>query len=811
MTKLVSLIVSLVFVVSTFFQNLAYFFTPTVEFDLKKTKGEFTHGACGYLYGLAEEGVPSKEVVKSLDIKSASQKLMDGMQHPIGDVDHVSGNLESTDYTIVYLQDSYDTWYYAYDEIIAMRDRGGYDCEAFVNDDFLPRVREAVEKLSKKDYAHKLVYCLYNECDNAVWFGTRHDDGWLEFDDAAKLRFYKAFKAAYDTVKSIDPDALIGGPGYCDYNIEKLSGFLEYCRDNNCMPDVMIYHELNPASSMWWEDHVKEYRQKEEELGISALPVIVTEYGTMEECGQPSDMIHYIRAIENSGTYGNIAYWRLSDNLCDTCAYANIPNSQWWLYKWYCDMRGQRIEGEINDITHSDVANVIKYRRESYHLSKLEGIGNYDTEKKSAEFLCVGSDYDFQIAVKNAKLIGRKLRIKIEAVTFEGLSGEVLAPAVIDEYNAKASGTLKISMNGTDKYAVYRVTVSEDDGSEIKSQKVALPERFEFESGMLLGTAYTYDSAYATTGETAGMCGGFEHEGDGISLDFTVPESGKYELAIVYGKANDGPSSADRKDAEIILKLDGKEEKISVHNTIKSEYTDKYVFKAELESGSHNITLMHSQGTFVADSLLVRKEAVKEVYCEYCQQYGEHLIIAPHDGFYTSGDGKARYLKYGLNFVKPDTDKNVTVNSVDIENLLTVKAEELSLEGGAVLNTGDISYINGINSEGGSASFTVNAPESGLYAVTVKYSNNGEDGVHAYNVDITEEYITITAGNEKTNLWCTNTYSAGTFRTAVAYINLDAGENTVTLSNDGHCRFAGKTATSPDIAEITVNPAVADI
>ncbi|MBO4343672.1 MAG: DUF2344 domain-containing protein, partial [Clostridia bacterium] len=92
------------------------------------------------------------------------------------------------------------------------------------------------------------------------------------------------------------------------------------------------------------------------------------------------------------------------------------------------------------------------------------------------------------------------------------------------------------------KYAVYRVTVSEDNGPEITSRKSALPERFEFESGTLCGTAYTYDSAYATTGETVGMCGGFEHDGDGISLDFTVPESGDYELAIVYGKANDGPS-----------------------------------------------------------------------------------------------------------------------------------------------------------------------------------------------------------------------------------------------------------------------------
>ena len=67
------------------------------------------------------------------------------------------------------------------------------------------------------------------------------------------------------------------------------------------------------------------------------------------------------------------------------------------------------------------------------------------------------------------------------------------------------------------------------------------------------------------------------------------------------------------------------------------------------------------------------------------------------------------------------------------------------------------------------------------------------------------------AGSEKNELWCTNTYSSKTYRTAVAYINLEAGKNTVTLSNDGHSRFDGKTAVSPDIAEITVNPAAADI
>ena len=408
--------------------------------------------------------------------------------------------------------------------------------------------------------------------------------------------------------------------------------------------------------------------------------------------------------------------------------------------------------------------------------------------------------------------MGKKLKIKIEAVTFEGLSGEVLSPTVIDEYVSDGRGTLKINMKDTDKYAVYRITVTGDNGAESSSQKSALPQRFEFESGMLSGTAYTYDSSYATTGETAGMCGGFEHDVDGVSLDFSVPEDGQYELDIVYGKANDGQSPDDRKDALISLELDGKKEVISVHNTIKSEYTDKYVFSAQLESGRHNIKLSHLQGTFVADSLLVKRETEREIYSEYIPEYSEHLIIAPRDGYYTAGDGKARYLKYGLNYADLGTDKDVVIKPADREDLFTFKAEELNVEGGAALNTGEeFSYVYGISSDGGNAFFTVNVPEAGLYALTVKYSNNGEDGVHAYNVDIIEEYITITAGNEKTELWCTNTYSSSTYRTAVAYMNLEAGENRIILSNDGHCRFAGKTARSPDIAEIRINPSTAEI
>ena len=76
--------------------------------------------------------------------------------------------------------------------------------------------------------------------------------------------------------------------------------------------------------------------------------------------------------------------------------------------------------------------------------------------------------------------------------------------------------------------------------------------------------------------------------------------------------------------------------------------------------------------------------------------------------------------------------------------------------GGAVLSG---NYIDGISSAVGEAEFKVTVPESGSYRMTVAYANNDEGGVHSYNVDLIERYITVNAGGEAQTLWCRNTYS----------------------------------------------------
>ena len=836
MNSFFSFFISLSVLITSFAQGIPYFMRPTLSIDASGCVSEVSSRASGFLYGTAENGVPDSAVVESIDIASISQKVIDGLQHPIGDVDHVAPMLGNCEYITVYLQDCFDTWYYCHQEILDLRAQGNYDCAEFVNRRFLPQVSRKVTQLHTKDYAHRLVYCPYNETDNAVWFGTPSPDGtWLMYDDAAKLRFYEAWKQTYSLIRSIDADAVIGGPGYCDFDLYELRHFLCYCIENDCMPDIMIYHELGEKSALLWQDHVDEYRALEKELRIEELPIIVTEYGTMYECGAPADMVKYISAIEKSGVWANAAYWRLANNLCDTVADNNSPNSNWWLFRWYADMEGSLLDSRIHDLFHSDIANLFKYGYDRLHYKHFNGIASINDEKDELTVICSGADYSTYVSLRNLDKteLGKKVNVKIESVCFEGLSGIVNNPTLVAEYTDTVRlGKLSVKLGEKDPTAVYRITITPSE--EYKSYRNPnLPERYEFEHGTLIGGAYTYDSAYATTGAIQGMVGGLENIGDSISISFEVKENGCYDLSLIYGNSNDGTRPDDRADTLVYMTLDGKVDELLLPNTIKSEYTDKMTLVRYLEKGEHTLTLSHGKGTFVVDSMLLRlhEETVNISLLEDSDRTNEttcsYLAVAPYDGFYlmkTSSPAEFRidsasaytdgesvvYLRKGLNYIDFVTDKEIgcEISVSDKENFRKeFSAEEMLLSGSATLDGG---HIENISSLGGSATIKVNVPESGSYRLTLAYSNNDEGGVHSYNVDLIERFVTVNVNGSEENLWCRNTYSWDTVKTATMNITLHEGENTVILSNNGSVKFNNNDSFAPFIFSVSINDICSD-
>ncbi len=818
MSKILSMVISIILLV----ENLPLFWNPVLEIDAGKPMGEITTKATGFLYGLAEPGVPSEAMTDSLDISSVSQKVIDGLQHPTGDADRLSAQLEETDYTVVYLQDTFDTWYYAWEEIGKMRENGTYDWKEYITEVYFPIVREKVTELKDKDYADKLVYCIYNECDNGIWFGN-YVDGWAQYDEIGRQNFYEGWKMTYDLVKSIDEDALIGGPGFCDYVTDKMEGFMSYCAENDCVPEIMIYHELADWSTTDWKMHVDDYRRIEKENGISELPIIVTEYGTMEQCGNPSQMIHYIYEIERTGTYGNMAYWRLSNNLNDTCADDNTPNSNWWLYRKYAEMDGQRLAVTVDSLKD-------RHKHDGNWRRDYKGIASLNDAKTKLDIIAVGSKNARAIEIKNLKEtnLGKKVDIKVECVYYNGLNSPVYAPITLRQYTANASRKLTINIPGTDTDAVYFVTVTphEEDTKLIRNQNI--PVRYEFEDGKLLGTAYTYDSAYATTGELKGMVGGIEKEGDGVRIKIKAPEKGRYKLDIVYGKHNDSGVPQERDFATANFTIDGKTTELKLSNTIKSEYTNLYSMTLELSMGKHTVEFTHNNGTYVLDSLLLYKDVSQneiEVLSDSADNT-EYLAVAPYDGWFEAYElegkteaefdgvkreienGTAVYLRRGLNEIELSSPSELKLKKTDKSGFSTeIAAQEMTLSDGAELITDKYgnTFIDSISSLSGKAEFTVNAPEKGDYRVTLNYANNAEGGVHSYNVDLIERYATFNVNGESQDVYCRNTFSRYNFKTVTFTLSLEKGENTVSITNSGSYLFNGMTAYAPQIAGLTVN------
>ena len=239
------------------------------------------------------------------------------------------------------------------------------------------------------------------------------------------------------------------------------------------------------------------------------------------------------------------------------------------------------------------------------------------------------------------------------------------------------------------------------------------------------------------------------------------------------------------------LQLDGMETTIRLPNTVRSENTGAYTVTLQLGKGKHTLTLSHKDGTYVLDSLLVKPHAdTPRVYFEKDNAAANrYLVVAPADGYYDC-DGDVLLLQRGLNMLERASLSRVTQadTSLDAQN-----AAAPALFGGAAQMTDadGTAYYDGLSVDAG-LKLTVDAPEGGDYALILTYASGRENGVHAYNIDLVEDFVTVKVNGEKIgNYYCRNTMSFTTYDTRTVYLTLQKGENEITLTNDSVNAYQG--------------------
>ena len=70
--------------------------------------------------------------------------------------------------------------------------------------------------------------------------------------------------------------------------------------------------------------------------------------------------------------------------------------------------------------------------------------------------------------------------------------------------------------------------------------------------------------------------------------------------------------------------------------------------------------------------------------------------------------------------------------------------------------------------------------------------------------------MTVTTDNFERNVWCRSTYSWDTYKTGTFNLELEEGENVITLSNNGGYDFNGSIPVTPRIKNVSVNAALED-
>ena len=379
--------------------------------DLGSPTGPFRGGADGSLYGISSQDVPSNNLIEGMGLQATDTKAQDGQQHPGSDALEVvkpfvaSGGRD----VLIYMTDVYRNFPY---ERTTYAQYQGY-------------MRTEVEQAMSSPYARHIMLVPYNEPDGN-WFAG------LQSDPATLAAFENEWLETYRFIKGLWPQARIAGPNFFQYQPDAMSGFLRFCQQNNCLPDLVTWHELNVPGTI--RTDVAAYRALETSLGLPHLPVSLDEYGARYQLTDPAQMVQYLSAMEDSKVDGDLPYWNINGTLSDSTAQNNIPNAQWWLYHWYGGLTGNTVQvtapqGNAN--------------------YTLQGVATLDRAQRQARVIfgggAAGQD-NLVVQHIDPAIFGRTAHVTLLRDNWSGMTGAAPQPARVLDTDVPVSGDGSITL-----------------------------------------------------------------------------------------------------------------------------------------------------------------------------------------------------------------------------------------------------------------------------------------------------------------------------------------------------------------------------
>jgi hypothetical protein len=394
----------------------------TLKVDLSKTIRPVTHCASGSLYGVTET-LPADiaDLVAPLKPNVFTNPALSGAgrQQPIGDALKVSERLQNTTGKVqIRLPDVLPGWPYKWPGTQSYLNT----CTQVIN----------AKKASKRTNYDG--YEIWNE-PSGTW-------------NTANGNFNSVcWKPTFDLIRSLDPGARIIGPSLAYYNNTQMRDFLTYCKANNCIPDVICWHQWGAGGFV---NAYNQYRALEKELGISARPITINEYSSKTSDpneGCPGYSVPFISKFERHGIESAcISWWftSLPGRLGSLLTSGNQKGGGWHLYKWYGDMTGNMVQvTPPNDMSEG-----------------LDGFGCIDNVNKYAS-ICLGGNFTGNATVNITGIpsyFGSSVKVRLEYVTWSNKDSPVAGTTLISNsvYSVN-NGSFSVPVNVASIYYAYRI------------------------------------------------------------------------------------------------------------------------------------------------------------------------------------------------------------------------------------------------------------------------------------------------------------------------------------------------------------------
>lgn len=828
--------------------------TETLTIDLGTDTGAFHGGASGTLYGLYGDGVPSRNVVEGMYVRTVSTKAQDGTQHPGADALEVLPSFVDCGGRDVYLYmtDIYRGFPYEWP--------GATGEERFA--DYRARVEKQVRQVLTMG-AHKshIVYVPFNEPEGNM-FGT----GEWSYDQTSwhtdPRHYFAAWKDLHHLIRGLDPDARIAGPNTCVL-YDEVRGFLEFAKAHDVLPDVVTWHELSTPAAI--RTNVAKYRRMERDLGIGPLPVNINEYAHNYHLSVPGQMIQWISAIEESKIDADMAYWNIDGNLNDSAVEANKGNGQWWLFHTYGRMTGHTVR--------------VTAPRPNVQYT-LQGVATLDREKRQARALFGGSGGAADIVFENisAEIFGGTVHARLHEIPWTGQVGASAQPLRIKDLELPVSeGRATLPLADLDEMSAYEVILSPGgNGAVLVPPSIGWRQSYRAEVAAYTGEGYSRNGPEGSPSDvdkfaTSGTyhVGGLRTGSDGaLAFSVEVPRNGTYDLSVFANSCNLHDLVKEQGPTNVFLRVDGEDpQELRLplgYKWVVWGHTDTQV---ELTAGAHTLTLSARDpdlGVTEGDAIIDRIDlALRDAHvtapalyeAEYASLGAGARVTYEHRG--ASGPGAALLPRGGTAtfwvHAANDGEALMTVDQLGLgEGVLTVNGEAvgspvpdgipLFLIGGinklTVTATSDVLVLDRLRvgpgtghlettvyaaaegtvtgeakvtgaytfATGGTAvegigkgpdnalTLNVTAAHTGRHALTVRYSNGEQPPATHYNPDPVCRHADLSVnGAPAHRILFPTTFHFNNFWDLTVPVTLNEGTNTLTFTADERPDFDGDT------------------